>query len=54
MSIKEKTKKLTEIAAKIADCQNCKFCEQRTKTVPGSGNPDADVLFIGEGPCKIG
>ena len=52
MTTQEKAQKLAEIAAEIAACRNCKLCEQRTKTVPGSGNPAAEVLFIGEAPGK--
>ena len=52
MNFEEKQTALNEIAAEIASCRNCKLCEQRTKTVPGSGNPAAEVLFIGEAPGK--
>ncbi|PIN87926.1 uracil-DNA glycosylase [Candidatus Woesearchaeota archaeon CG10_big_fil_rev_8_21_14_0_10_32_24] len=32
-------------------CQKCSLlCQNRTQVVFGSGNPDADVLFIGEAP----
>lgn len=34
----------------IAQCQRCRLSEKRTNTVPGEGNPRADILFIGEGP----
>ena len=37
------------------DCMNCKkcsLCETRNNLVFGEGNPNADVLFIGEGPGK--
>jgi len=52
MNTEEKQAALNEIAEKIAVCRKCKLCEQRTNTVPGVGNPDADVLFVGEGPGK--
>ncbi|MCF7856835.1 uracil-DNA glycosylase [Candidatus Gracilibacteria bacterium] len=52
MNFEEKQTALSEIAKKIELCRNCKLCEQRTKTVPGSGSPDAEVFFIGEGPGK--
>lgn len=48
----DKATQLAEIAKKIASCQKCRLCEKRLKTVPGDGNPDAEVLFIGEGPGK--
>ena len=52
MTPNEKKEKLTALAAEIAVCRNCKLCEQRTQTVPGGGNPNAEVLFIGEAPGK--
>jgi uracil-DNA glycosylase len=47
-----KQRELDKIAAKIAKCRICK----RGKIglpVPGEGNPDADVVFIGEAPGKV-
>lgn len=41
---------LAEIAAAISGCSRCRLCEKRTNPVPGEGNPDADLMFIGEGP----
>ena len=41
---------LSELAASIARCRACKLCDGRTNTVPGEGNPQAELLFIGEGP----
>lgn len=41
---------LDQIAAEIAKCQRCALCKTRTNTVPGAGNPEADVLFVGEAP----
>jgi len=38
------------IAAEISTCTLCALHEGRTNTVPGSGNPDADIMFIGEAP----
>lgn len=38
------------LAQQIATCTLCALHEGRTKTVPGSGNPNADIMFIGEGP----
>ena len=31
-------------------CRNCALCETRHNVVFGVGNPEAEVLFIGEGP----
>ena len=41
---------LAEIAAAVAGCTRCRLCEKRTNPVPGEGNPNADLMFIGEGP----
>ena len=42
---------LAAIAQQVAACRLCPLCEQRTKTVPGQGNPlSPDILFIGEAP----
>ena len=31
-------------------CRRCDLCETRTNVVFGQGVPDAEVLFVGEGP----
>lgn len=41
---------LEEIAGEIAMCEKCSLSKTRTNTVPGSGNPDAEILFVGEAP----
>lgn len=32
------------------NCKKCNLCQTRTNVVFGYGNPQADVVFIGEGP----
>lgn len=44
------TGNLEEIAVQIAGCRKCPLHRTRTNTVPGTGNPGADWMFIGEGP----
>lgn len=34
------------------NCKKCRLCETRTNVVFGEGNPNAEVLFIGEAPGK--
>ena len=34
----------------IRSCTLCRLCEGRTHAVPGEGNPNPLVLFVGEGP----
>lgn len=41
---------LEAIRAELGDCRRCTLCEGRQTIVFGDGNPDADLLFIGEGP----
>jgi DNA polymerase len=41
---------LRDLAAEIAACPNCELAKTRTHAVPGEGNPNADIAFIGEGP----
>jgi uracil-DNA glycosylase len=41
---------LKEVAAEVSTCTKCDLCKGRTKSVPGEGNPHAQVMFIGEGP----
>ena len=41
---------LEQIRADIGECIRCKLCEGRTKIVYGDGNPDARLMFVGEGP----
>lgn len=36
----------------IGECTACRLCEKRTHTVPGEGNPNARLMFIGEGPGR--
>jgi DNA polymerase len=36
--------------ARLQGCRNCKLCEGRHTIVFGSGDPQADLVVIGEGP----
>lgn len=36
----------------VSTCQKCALCSGRTQVVPGAGNIQADVVFVGEGPGK--
>ena len=46
----EKTATLEELSAFIGDCKRCKLAPLRTNLVFGVGNPNADLMFVGEGP----
>jgi uracil-DNA glycosylase len=41
---------LERLAEQVANCRKCRLAATRTMTVFGEGNPDARVMFIGEGP----
>jgi uracil-DNA glycosylase family 4 len=41
---------LDQIRAEIAGCTRCPLAGGRTKTVPGEGPANAEILLIGEGP----
>ena len=41
---------LEAIRADIGDCQRCKLAPKRTNIVFGSGNPNAELVFVGEAP----
>lgn len=41
---------LEAIKADCLSCANCPLCETRKQVVFGAGAPQADILFIGEGP----
>ena len=44
------TRSLAEVGAEASGCTKCRLAETRTQVVFGVGNPDADLLFIGEAP----
>jgi DNA polymerase len=46
----EKVAALAQLAAEIATCSLCRLGSARTLAVPGEGNADAELVFIGEGP----
>ncbi|MGH2511093.1 MAG: uracil-DNA glycosylase family protein [Candidatus Limnocylindrales bacterium] len=41
---------LATIAAEVRACTNCRLHLTRNQAVPGEGNPDTEVVFVGEGP----
>ncbi|WP_407692878.1 uracil-DNA glycosylase [Pyxidicoccus xibeiensis] len=42
--------RLDEIRRELGDCKRCKLCTSRKNIVFGSGNPRAELVFVGEGP----
>jgi uracil-DNA glycosylase family 4 len=41
---------LSDLAVLAAPCTRCRLAKTRTQVVFGTGNPDADLMFIGEAP----
>jgi len=41
---------LEEVRTTLGDCRRCRLSEGRTHIVFGDGDPNAELLFIGEGP----
>ena len=48
----DKQKELDKIAKEIAKCQKCPLGQQRTKSVSGEGDPNTQIMFVGEAPGK--
>jgi DNA polymerase len=46
----ERRAALDEIANEVRTCTRCRLHETRTQAVPGEGDPDTEVVFVGEGP----
>ena len=40
------------LRSEIGDCTRCRLSATRTQLVFGSGNPDARIVFVGEGPGR--
>ena len=46
------TLSVTTIQKKVKTCKKCNLCITRKNAVPGKGNQNAEVIFIGEAPGK--
>jgi uracil-DNA glycosylase family 4 len=50
-TLPESNETLADIKAEITpDCRRCTLCEKRTQVVNSVGNPNADLMFVGEAP----
>lgn len=45
-----KIKELDEIRKECESCRKCALSETRTNVVFGTGDPNADIMFVGEAP----
>lgn len=43
---------LQDIRKRVTVCTDCELCKTRTNAVPGIGNPNAQIMFIGEAPGR--
>jgi uracil-DNA glycosylase family 4 len=50
--IKSKEASLKALREEIGDCRRCKLAAGRKNIVFGEGNPDARLMFVGEGPGR--
>ncbi len=41
---------LERLHKSLRACTQCDLCEERTQVVVGAGDPDADLMFVGEAP----
>jgi DNA polymerase len=46
----DRARALATLAETASRCRDCQLAAGRNKVVFGSGDPDADLLFVGEGP----
>ncbi|MBD3287753.1 uracil-DNA glycosylase [candidate division KSB1 bacterium] len=45
-----KPQRLNALYLEVKNCQQCGLCNSRRNVVFGAGNPDADIMLIGEAP----
>ncbi|HLB29419.1 MAG TPA: uracil-DNA glycosylase [Dehalococcoidia bacterium] len=50
LSLEERAAALAELYEQIARCTDCELYRSRTRTVPGEGPPNAEIMFVGEAP----
>ena len=43
---------LESIRNQVVECTKCELCKTRTNSVPGKGNFQSDVIFVGEAPGR--
>ena len=48
--VDESLPQLERVRVKAERCSACRLAAKRTNMVFGEGNPEADIMFIGEGP----
>ena len=48
----KRTLSLEIIQEKVKNCKKCDLCITRKNAVPGKGDHNADIVFVGEAPGK--
>ena len=43
---------ISEIRDAVVNCTRCDLCKTRTNAVPGKGNQNAKIVFVGEAPGR--
>jgi DNA polymerase len=51
-SVACRTLTLADVSAELGDCHRCNLSRERNSIVFGVGNPDAELVFVGEGPGR--
>ena len=52
MDLTDKKLRIEKLRKQIAECTRCSLHQTRTNTVPGEGDVNADIMFIGEAPGR--
>jgi DNA polymerase len=47
-----KAQRLLALKQLVLECRKCGLCKDRKNVVFGSGNPEADLMFVGEAPGR--
>jgi uracil-DNA glycosylase len=50
MDAAERTAALARLVSEVESCTRCPLHATRTRAVPGAGDPDANLMFVGEAP----
>jgi len=52
MELEKNQQVIAKLRKQIAECTRCSLHKTRTHTVPGEGDVNADIMFIGEAPGR--
>lgn len=50
MEVAKRAEQLQKLAEQVGKCRDCELGSSRTNAVPGEGNADARIMFVGEAP----